>query len=163
MFVDSDDFIECNMMEIMYRTLIEYAADIVNCQHNYALSSGDIKGRGYSHPPFAKDAKEALLLLLQDTQITNHLVRNIVKKELFQSIRFPVGRTYEDVIVTPQLFIKSQKTIFISDELYHYYSNENSIVHIKTFNNLKQSVAAFMQVFDFVEKNMPDHRGCIFC
>ena len=77
-----------------------------------------------------------------------------------------MGRLYEDVIVTPQLFLKSRKTVFICDELYHYYSNDNSIVHTQTYDNQKQSTMAFIQAFETIEKNIPayidDYSG-IFC
>lgn len=43
------------------------------------------------------DKKQALEQLLYDKNIGNYVVVKLFKRELFDSIQFPVGRLYEDI------------------------------------------------------------------
>lgn len=156
MFVDSDDWVELNFVEVMLNTLIQYDADIVNCQYilenkNYKKFDSYIK-----YDNFMKNNYESIKILNEDSIVTNHLWRNIFKRKLFKNIKFPVGKNYEDICVMHDLFFNSDKIVFIGNTLYHYFSNECSIVHTKSFSNYKDAIDALLVRAEFLEKNMPD-------
>lgn len=68
----------------------------------------------------------------------NHSTWNkIFKRYIFNNIRFPEGKIYEDTYCVPQL-AKEVQCLYISNKGYYkYFSRENSIVHSK--NNIKKS------------------------
>ncbi|MBZ4299800.1 glycosyltransferase family 2 protein, partial [Streptococcus pneumoniae] len=52
---------------------------------------------------------------------------NIYKKELFDDIRFPVGKLFEDSAVMYLLFEKCEKIVYSNAKLYAYVHRDNSI------------------------------------
>ncbi|MBZ4266380.1 glycosyltransferase family 2 protein, partial [Streptococcus pneumoniae] len=51
----------------------------------------------------------------------------IYKKELFDDIRFPVGKLFEDSAVMYLLFEKCEKIVYSNAKLYAYVHRDNSI------------------------------------
>ena len=155
MFVDSDDFLKPHMAETLLHSLKEHNADIVNCQFADHDSSGNTWKKGYSYSPIICGQDQALWLLLKDKQVTNHVWRNLYKRTLFQDIRFPEGKVFEDIIVMPQIFLKAEKFVFLSEELYYYFTNKNSIVHSPSYKQRKDYFDAFNHTFAFVKNKIP--------
>ena len=46
---------------------------------------------------------------------------------LFDNIRFPKGKLYEDLATTYKLFLKSKTISYSNDEIYYYFVRNNSI------------------------------------
>ena len=157
-FVDSDDFLLPTMAETLLRALEAHSADMVNCQFNHYRSAEDIAPRGYDHAPLVCETMEALRLLLADKQVTNHVWRNLYKAELFVDIRFPEGKFFEDIVVTPQIFAKAGKVVFLSDALYQYRENRNSITQKPSRKQRKDYFEAIAHAFRFVENELPAFR-----
>ena len=155
MFVDSDDFLKPHMAEAMLHSLEEHKADLVNCQFVRYHSEGDTRSRGYSHPPLVCGRERALWLLLEDKQVTNHVWRNLYKRALFQNIRFPEGKVFEDIVTTPQIFLKAEKFVFLQEELYCYFINRNSIVHSPSYKNRNDYLGAINHTLAFVKNKVP--------
>lgn len=75
--------------------------------------------------------------------IDNHYYRHsyawnkIYKTGLFKDIRFPVGKTFEDIQTLP-LILKKVEHFFISEYgLYYYYLRSSSITTSTSYNNLR--------------------------
>ena len=95
-FVDSDDLNEPNMFEIMMSIAVAENADIVQCRHNRKPNILNLK---YGNEKRIVDGKTFVRELFSYTggEYTNQVAlwSKVYKKELFQDIRFPDGRTYE--------------------------------------------------------------------
>lgn len=128
MFIDSDDYIEENMVERMYFSLINNKCDICVCEYfTDGLNSVDIE----------VDLKEDRVLdtigamnELIEGNIKGFACNKIYKKDLFLDIKFPEGKVYEDIYVMHLLFNKCNCICCITDKLYHYIQREDSITHI---------------------------------
>jgi len=67
----------------------------------------------------------------------------LYRRELFETIRYPVGKIHEDSFVSYQLLYRSGKVVYISEELYHYRHRDDSITG-KPFNRKRfDGVEAF--------------------
>lgn len=135
-FVDSDDYIEPDMYELLLRTLLESKADVSSC---YALDEPEAKpfcskrGRRYVT---LKDC-EAVRDLFVSNQYLRHAAWNkLYKKEIFDEIRFPVGRIYEDSGVMYKIMDRINKVACLDAYLYHYVQREDSIIH-SAYNSQK--------------------------
>ncbi|MEC6798268.1 glycosyltransferase [Photobacterium sp. S4TG1] len=51
----------------------------------------------------------------------------VYKRYLFDNIKFPVGKRYEDLAITPLLYLKAKKINFLNNELIGYRINPKSI------------------------------------
>ena len=128
-WVDSDDIIEPDMFEHLMNTAISEDADIVQCEHNREEKISGLKKEFL----YEKISNRDLILrqfTLQSGRCTNILAlwSKVYKRELFENIRFPLGRTYEDHAMMCKIIMGADK-IFVSDTvLYHYIKRENSII-----------------------------------
>lgn len=135
-FIDSDDFIDPDYYETLYRILHSNNADISICNKriiNFTVAR-----------PFPIDfpkgvtlfsGSEALKELVNDKYLRNYVWNKLYKKELFEGIEFPKGRTFEDIAIMHKIFYRA-KTVVITDEIkYNYTSRKYSISIISSIYN----------------------------
>ncbi len=118
MFVDSDDWVEPDTVEIMVNKLESTGSEMVMCQYYdeylHCSNSHSIVDEEHSY-----NSLEAM------REYINHweypLIWNkIYRAELIGDIRFVEGRCIDDEFFTYQLFAKIKKFFLIPDILYHY-------------------------------------------
>ena len=153
-FVDSDDVISNRMYEFMYKAIVESNSQIVTCNlvsfHNEKPKFDDF----YKIEVFNQD--EALKELLIDKKIMNYMCTKLFKKELFKDVKFPIGKKFEDVAITFQLFLAAKNVAYLDMTLYGYYSRENSITTNYNINSLIDRVDMVKYRYDtLIEKK--DH------
>ena len=131
-FVDSDDVISLDMYEILYKNIINTSADISVC--NFKTFSKDIDFEYNKNIKIFKK-KEALEDIISDGIITNFLWNKLFKKDIFNNIKFPEKKIYEDLYVMPKLIEKIEILCFDYSKLYGYFKRENS--YVNTYNKEK--------------------------
>jgi len=134
--VDSDDYIDSDMFELLYDNICKYKADISMCN----IICVDENGKNI----FAHDGGDTLKnfnlqssnnLLLENENKIIHLANydnnfawnKLYKKSLFSKIYFPRGKLYEDIFTIYKLFDESNKIIASPKYKYYYVQRENSI------------------------------------
>lgn len=129
-FIDSDDWIEPNHIELLVNSLKEKNADIVQC--DYFINQDD-KQTYVKNEPTSYGTKELIIQFLHGT-IHSGLPLKMVRKELFQeeNFEFPKADFNEDLHMTISLVMFSKSFIYLPIATYHYYMNDSSITHIKT-------------------------------
>src|SRR5699024_346287 len=60
---------------------------------------------------------------------------------------FPVGRYFEDLAVTPLLFLAAERIVYVKEPLYYYMIRENSIM---TGKNYRKSCEDKLAVLDHI-------------
>lgn len=130
-FVDQDDFIAPLMFEKMMDSAARNDADIVICRCQYILKDGTVvKIQGYD-TEMAMDRVAATKEILRDEIILSFSWDKIYKRELWENIRFPLGRIYDDTPTIYKLFWKSDKVCTIPYIGYNYLQNPNSVTNSK--------------------------------
>lgn len=133
LFVDSDDWIEEDTCEKLYYAAIDNNADIVVFLYYKIDSNGRIT-------KIDTDLKEGLLseegALYFNTHVSCSAWVNLYKKELFNTIRFPNGKYYEDLGTTHKLIRVASRIFFFKENLYYYRANRTgSITNSKETRN----------------------------
>ena len=132
MFIDSDDWIDPKMYEILLMEILHTNADIAICDYALCKDNGLIYGKAM--PPELKNrclSKEELIYeVLQPyggffTVIWNKLYR----KSIFDNIRFPSGKHVEDEFVLHHIVAASEKAVCKADVLYYYLQRNDSFMH----------------------------------
>ncbi|MDR0962457.1 MAG: hypothetical protein LBM62_07875, partial [Mediterranea sp.] len=84
-------------------------------------------------PPheIALNREEALTLLSDDKLLKSYLCNKLFRRELFNGIRFPQGRTFEDVAVMHLLVARAQRVVVTPDCKYHYVIRKGSITDLR--------------------------------
>lgn len=126
-FVDSDDHIELNMIETLVTAVKENACEIAICGF-YTEHDGEVS----IEDPGVKESviinsDEAIDELIEDKNVFNYVWDKIYVKALFDNIRFPVGRNYEDMAIMYLLFAHAKKICRIPERLYYYNKRAGSI------------------------------------
>lgn len=126
-FVDSDDWIEKDMFSTLLTTLREEGAEIAVCSY-YWVRGDRCLPVDDSGKKVVYNRESALKELFRDKIIRNYVCDKFYKREIFEDIRFPIGRFYEDIAITYKLFNKISKLVAVGIPKYYYRIHENSIV-----------------------------------
>ncbi len=123
-FVDSDDWVEPEMIEKMYRAAIEQKADLVIC--DYVVDNID----GGSEMIISGIIKSSTDIFKRVLISPPAPWNKLYKKDLFlkNEIRYPKGLWYEDLATTPRLLMNVHKISHINEALVHYIQREGSIM-----------------------------------
>lgn len=127
LFIDSDDFINEKMIEILVSNIQAYDADVSCCQYMDVYDNNSFPQ--YSDVRIKKliNREEFLKEYLYDTYISASVCTKLMKREISDKIDFPVGKVYEDAFYHLELAKTADRFICITKPLYYYYHRTNSI------------------------------------
>ncbi len=125
--IDSDDYVHPDMIKRLYNAAINSNSDISICSHYIEKGDKLLITERVEDDIKIWDKHTALYRLVEDREVKNYAWGKLYKAELFDGVRYPEGRNYEDVATTYYLFDKAQKIIKIPDYLYYYLIREDGI------------------------------------
>lgn len=126
-FVDSDDWVDADMYEFLYDLLDTAKADISICSH-YIEKPNRTKIKYASKKVQIMSFHEAICLLVEDKIIRNYACDKLFKRELFDELRFPEGRWFEDLAIMYKVFYHAEKIAMKGIPKYHYMVRSDSIM-----------------------------------
>jgi len=127
LFVDSDDYIQDNMLEILMKSIEETNADIVITTKYFTVSAKNDKFVSEITGKKVCNSGQAL------EEIFCHNSRweawgTLFKKSLFDNMEFPKGKLYEDIALIPLIILKAEEVCLLEGAYYYYYIREGSIM-----------------------------------
>ena len=151
-FVDSDDWIEADMYEVLYTVLNGTEADVSMCGvfDEYPTETEE---RRYKDTVYV--GREAVIALLNET-ICAYVWNKLYRRKLLRSIVFPEGKIYEDVIFMDQVMYQAGKIAVTSFMGYHYFYHQGSIIQKYTANSLLDFAEAHLSGFFFYQECSPE-------
>ena len=165
-FIDADDFIDSMYYEIMLNTINMHNADIVECGYEEIE-----EGKDYLFPDKTKSVRvinreEALMDLYgkdDKTHVKTVIMCNkLLKRELFDDIKYIPGRVIDDETIIYRLINKSKKVADLQDALYAYVQSDNSVMR-KDFSmkRLDDSIDVYDECNTFFKKEPKIQAACI--
>ena len=128
-FVDSDDTVEENMYEVLYKISTENNLDVM---YSNSVRIYPDRPPKYRHSESGEililDVKEALALNFKQV-INSSVCTMIARKELFEEIKFPEDMRFEDRATAYRLIYASKKVGYIRKSFYKYYQHSDSFIH----------------------------------
>lgn len=131
LFVDSDDYIHSDMINILYTTLKRDDSDMAVCNVQYVDENDNNLDNKMKVVDAEKLTGYQVLQKLQSNDTFIISCAKLYKKVLFEQIRFPVGRIHEDEFIAHRLFNKCKTVSCISQRLYYYLQREGSITNVE--------------------------------
>lgn len=114
-FVDNDDWVTENYIQTLLDKAYEKDADIVKCNHvNYSIPLNEVTGV-IRHNDASIDNFELNIM-----EFKGYIWGGIIKKSIFNKIRFPEGYWYEDIMMRFTLMRICKKFEYIDKNLYYY-------------------------------------------
>lgn len=132
-FVDSDDMLEPDALRRAWEAQREYGADLVIINVVYV----DENERPLGTPDFSMFQDEVLdedaiwqrYFALGEQKIYYAIAcSKLIRAEVFQDLRFRVGKRYEDQFLMPQLLHRCKVIVCLAYPGYHYIQHSGSIM-----------------------------------
>lgn len=150
--VDSDDYIEKDMIELLLYKAIAEDLDIVMCNSFLEWSNRKI----IFNQTFSEN-KDIMIKQILRIEATPSIWNKLIKRSLYNvnNIKTLEGVNYgEDLLVMPQLIYYANKIGKIDKTLYHYIqSNPNSYTQFFSEKNILDLKVVFKELESFFIKN----------
>lgn len=134
-FVDSDDYLELNALQLMYSKAKEKGYDFVACDLRYVYPNKNI----VVSCNLNNDIENFDEIRKSMINIYPTACNKIYNKKIFEKIKFKTGVWYEDVEFTYRMYSIIDKIGVVKKPLYNYLQRENTIT--KIFND---------KIFDYI-------------
>ena len=158
-FVDSDDMISAEFLSTALTLAQTYQADFiafanVRCE---AETHWPVEGTNVSrHKVNAyNNANQKMQKFLIGKEIGTMAWAKIYKRNLFDTIRYPVGKYHEDVFTTYQVVDKAKRIVTTDQIGYIYRKSPNSITTSKFSEKRLESIEGKKEQLLFIQKNYP--------
>ena len=146
-FVDSDDFIVEEYLQLLYDRLIQDDTDMVVAGYQKFTDgkTPDMNDDSRGHWIYNQEHVKKLML---GRKLPMYTHGKLYKADLFRDIRFPIGRLYEDFIITWEILKKIDSVSVVEKKMYFYRQREGSIVNSIFLPNRMDFIYFAEKVFD---------------
>ena len=154
-FVDSDDYIENNMIEELYNNLKENDSDVAICGF-YNVKNEKKSAVKYSKTKFVASNMEKFENLYNEYYLPTTIAWNkIYKRHIFDKIRYAEGKYHEDEFIIFDILKIADKISYNLIPLYNYLYRTGSITKRFTLKRL-DCLEAIEKRNDYYVKNKRD-------
>ena len=152
MFIDSDDFVDIEMMESMMKNIIDNNVDMVVCNIKYVYEDREVVK--YNQADRILDKYEAMEEYLKDGIVQAVAWNKLYKKSLINDMRYKIGKTNEDEFFTYKVVDKTDKIYYNSRSFYNYIQRGSSIMGKYSIKRL-DGVEASYERLNFIKEKYP--------
>ncbi len=155
-FVDSDDYVDVQMYELLLKAIKKYEADIA-CVGIIREDSGRMNQHIIRCPSDITIffGKEILREILLGRYIGSSLCSNLYKRKTWGNVTLHEGEINEDIKIMVDLYDK-KKMVHIAQPMYHYVCNPKSVTNTLSENDLTISYNNAMNLYEIVKSKYPD-------
>ena len=155
MFVDSDDWVEPDFCETALKLALENNVQMVAFMFNNVFEGRDHTITEKRPAVFRKtgymDASEAVKhLIFRNTSLANYVCNKLFKRSLFDGVKFPEGKLFEDQAITYLMMLRAGRIYVSNAVLYNYLQHPGSIT-ATTSHSLKM----FASLFAIYQERLP--------
>lgn len=152
MYVDSDDWISKDMVELMYKNLKETKADVVRCQYKrYENDNITIPKSILNRNVFMdlEHLEPQFFDLLYRTNHCNTICKQLMKKSIMKDIdKVEEDLDYcEDLACNLEIYKNMKSILFMPDELYVYNINSCYRTRKSTIDEIKKKLQDTIYVY----------------
>ena len=155
-FIDSDDYIDLNMYELLINKMHETDSDIVSCGVNWVDESGGVLKCDMVLSDVVFSTEEAMKELLDDGALKQPVWNRIYKREIALTIPFEKGKCHEDVFWSYQAVGKSKRICVINHAFYYYVQRSDSIMGQSFSEKRLDALEANHYRCEYIKKNFPE-------
>lgn len=149
-FVDSDDYIDRNMIKTMYKQMVEDNADMVVTALESFFEDGTRISNAHGGRIFKLSKEQALDCFLFNDYLTPCACGKLYKSTLWNDIRFPQGKLFEDQFTIYKVIDLCKKVVYMSTPMYHYRKRDGSIGHSNFSERTYDLYSAINEEYKFI-------------
>lgn len=149
-FIDSDDWVHPQFIEILVNSICSTGAQASMVGNIYTDTYSDCFEK-YNSPaqPEIHNGEELFLIRTSDF---NYPWGKLYRKVDFKTLRYPVGKIFEDVFTTYQVLFSVERIALMDIGLYFYFHNTEGISHspwnpkeLIVFEGMRQQLAFYAE------------------
>ena len=159
-FVDSDDMIDPTFCEKMLHAAVQAGAEMAVCN---ILRMKENKALDSYQEHCLKDevlSREEIVHRIQLSPFYMVMTR-LCRREVFEKIRFPEGKNYEDAFTAPEILERVNKAACVAEPLYQYRLRSGSIMHAAVILKNLEEVHANYVLFQYTMKYRKYDEACL--
>lgn len=147
-FVDSDDYVEVEMYEHLYKALNKNKADAVVCDYYQFDETKKLEKK-------VLDFKATSILEYPNliNEINTSPWNKLYKKELFNGVQYPETLKYEDLSAVLLALLNAKKICKLNEPLYDYYINMNG-----ESNTYNARILDLLEVLNIAREGYPKNK-----
>lgn len=157
-FVDSDDWIDEDTLELLYKIAIDENADIVECSYRNVFIDYVDNETANTGEMIIGDSVFALKGQMSWKYFKSVAWNKLYHKKIFEDgKRYPVGRYHEDEFFTHKAFCSADKLVYIDSAKYNYVRERKGSITNKVTSKILDGCYAIRERIDYLrEKQMPE-------
>ena len=164
-FVDSDDTIAPEMYEVLYHLVQEHHADLAVCGIRQIDEAGTPLQSPCADPQTLVLDREQAIARISSTPF--HAAWNkLYHRDIFESLRYPVGRLNEDSFVAPAVLEQVTTAVYTQQQFYQYRQRAGSIMNsrktLRNWDGAEAAYACWQCLVRHEQKGEPLVRGAMF-
>lgn len=145
LFVDSDDWVEKDMIEFLHNLIVNAEADKAQCSLiKVKYSQEKIIKASTIKSEVLIGTENILLHFFAENLISSVVCDKLFSMMLFQNLRFPLRQNLEDAFILSDVFTHAHSIIVSNSIKYYYFQRDGSIMNIaKNLRHMKSSFLAY--------------------
>lgn len=159
-FVDSDDYIEFDMYEKLYKNLKKYNGDLIKCNYKECIDGHEIENKETSIISIYSKEESFKNYINEPYKYNKHFKSvmwdGLYKRSLFNQLQFPEGYIYEEGYILPKIFLRCKKLIHLDESLYIYVKNNNSITSRGWSDKKLKSLDDWKKMHFLIKEELPE-------
>ena len=150
-FVDSDDFVHPQMLEVLFSKAVETKNELIVCDFENFEENDIVKPSPVKDVVVTESVPEDFFC--ESSFIETVTWAKLYHRNCFNSIRFPIGIIHEDSFVTYRIIFMQQKVVHIEIALLYHLINPKGISNCDWTPKHLSAFEAYRQQISFFEKN----------
>ena len=144
MFLDSDDFVEHNIVSVLYNLIKENDVLMSGCSMKKIIDgkkeiqSVEMESGKYNFEEYLEQMYKPGTTHMGPFGVLVTAWAKMYDRKLFDDIRYPEGKINEDNFIIHKLVYKAKTVAWVNEELYLYRIREGSITHGKKKKTIKE-------------------------
>lgn len=153
-FIDSDDFVAPNYLQVLVDLIIKYKTCISTVRGCKTSKSEIIYTKGEDKETLFSTS-DALFQMCINNWFGISAWAKLYRKECFDKFRFPEGKIYEDLLTVPYVISQCKAIASSKKELYFWYERAGSITNSNITEKNFVWFEAISQLVDYLDDNFP--------
>lgn len=153
-FIDSDDYIDSDMYEVLLKNLNNTDADLSMCAL-YDVYNNTPEAQVTNKETWKLNSEQAIKMVMEAKILSVTAVNKLYRKSLFTDLKFEVGKIAEDAFIMIKLLDKCEKIVATNEKKYYYVHRENSITTQKFSTKFLNVIEAYEQNSNIISEKYP--------
>lgn len=154
-FVDSDDFADTRMAELLYNKAVDSSADLVIC--GFYRYNGTKRVPDTIVPQGSTETGDNIREDIINRRVSPFIWCRLIKREVLadRRILWPVGNLGDDTVIGSQEAYYAKTISYVDEPLYYYRYNIDSItkrrdekIILNNYNSFKKNVEIYLQFLE---------------